>query len=191
VKITDMRTLTDAITVLHSTYRVPHIMITSVSFPMPGAAPSLFVLGSTRTSTFKPRIFKVQVPALDCFFSGTGDMLAALMLVRLREAVCNHPGLSQKDAWVSDDDIAPCELPLARAAEKALASMQEVLTRTKEKRDEEIARLKAAAERQDLEHHDPEKSFYLKATRAAEVRIVRNMDCVRNPELKSLAENVA
>jgi pyridoxine kinase len=185
-----MQTLTDAITVLHSTYKVPHIMITSVSLPMPGTVPSLFVLGSTITSAFKPRIFKIQVPALDCYFSGTGDMLAALMLVRLREAVCNTPGLGQRCAWVSDDDVAPCELPLARAAEKALASLQEVLTRTKEKRDEEIARLKAVARRQGLEYHNPEKNFQLKATRAAEVRIVRNMDCVRSPEVTFLAEEV-
>jgi pyridoxal/pyridoxine/pyridoxamine kinase len=32
-------------------------------------------------------VARVDVPALDCFFSGTGDMFAALTVARLSEAV--------------------------------------------------------------------------------------------------------
>lgn len=141
------------------------------------------------TSAAKPRIFKIQVPALDCLFSGTGDMFAALMLVRLREGVSKTPGLAQRNAWVSDDDVTACNLPLARAAEKTLASVQEVLARTKAKRDEDIAHLTEV--KQDPELHDAEKNFHLRETKAAEVRIVRNMDCMRNPEPKFRAERVS
>src|SRR5271170_1646718 len=99
-----MQTLTEAIAALHTKYRVPHIVITSVTLPAPASTPSLFVIGSTMTSTAKPRIFKIEVPAIDSFFSGTGDMFAALMVVRLKEAVTAVPGLGQTDAWLSRDD---------------------------------------------------------------------------------------
>src|SRR5882757_4191192 len=118
-----METLKLAITTLHEQYRIPHIMITSISLPSPGAEPFLSVVGSTMTSTATPRIFGVKIPAIDCFFSGTGDMFAALMLVRLREAVFETDGLSNKDAWISEDTVEATDLPLARATEKVLASM--------------------------------------------------------------------
>lgn len=189
VKITDMDSLAEAITALHATFKVPHILITSVNLAAPGAAPSLSVVGSTKTSSNKPRIFRVQVPSLDCFFSGTGDMFAALMVVRLREAVCAVEGLGQKDAWVSDDEVPATELPLASAVEMALASMQEVLTRTMKKRDQELADWEAnrviGADEQDSEE---KKLRHLKKTRAAEVRLVRNMECLWHPVVQYRAE---
>lgn len=189
VKITDMDSLAEAITALHATFKVPHILITSVNLAAPGAAPSLSVVGSTKTASNKPRIFRVQVPSLDCFFSGTGDMFAALMVVRLREAVCAVEGLGQKDAWVSDDEVPATELPLASAVEMALASMQEVLTRTMKKRDQELADWEAnrviGADEQDSEE---KKLRHLKKTRAAEVRLVRNMECLWHPVVQYRAE---
>lgn len=192
VKITDMHSLVEAIVALHALFKVPHVVVTSVSFLTPGHHPSLSIVGSTKTSTDKPRIFKVQVPSLDCFFSGTGDMFAALMVARLREAVCAIEGLSQKDAWVSDDAVAATELPLARAVEKALASMQEVLARTMVARDKELAEWEA---KQDLagtadDEGHMEKMKHLKRTKAAEVRLVRNLGCLKHPIVKYKAEEV-
>jgi pyridoxine kinase len=187
VKIVDMETLKQAITTLHEQYRIPHIMITSISLPTPGAEPSLSVVGSTFKSAATPRIFGVKIPAIDCFFSGTGDMFAALMLVRFREAVHNVEGLMSKDSWVSDDDVAATELPLARATEKVLASMNEVLTKTKERRDQELeafnSRIKGRGE-------DSEKRLKLAASKAAEVRLVRHLQSLKHPEVKFRAENV-
>src|SRR5438477_8923301 len=113
VKILDMHSLAQAIGVLHITYHVPHILITSVSFPAPGATLSFSVIGSTMTSTGEARIFQVEVPKIDCYFSGTGDMFAALILVRLREAVSKTPGLANTAAWLSPDDVEATDLPLA------------------------------------------------------------------------------
>ena len=187
VKIVDIETLKQAITTLHEQYRIPHIMITSISLPSPGATPSLSVVGSTFTSSSTPRIFGVKIPAIDCFFSGTGDMFAALMLVRLREAVYNTEGLLGKAAWVSDDDVEATELPLAKATEMVLASMHDVLTKTKEKRDEEMAKYNArVGERWD----DDAKKMRLITSKAAEVRLVRNLDALKNPEVKFKAEKV-
>lgn len=185
-----MQTLNEAIAALHTKYRVPHIIITSVSLPAPTSTLSLSVIGSTMTSTAKPRIFKVEVPAIDCFFSGTGDMFAALIVVRLKEAVSAIPDLGQTDAWLSKDDVEATELPLAQAAEKALSSMQEVLIRTKKKRDEELESYQQKLKARGSGLQEDDKESHLRITKAAELRLVRNMECLRNPELKFHAEKV-
>jgi pyridoxine kinase len=188
VKIVDMETLKEAITTLHERYRIPHIMITSIALPSPGAEPHLSVVGSTFTSNATPRIFGVKIPRIDCFFSGTGDMFAALMLVRLREAVYKQEGLSKTAAWVSPDDVESTGLPLARATEKALASMHEVLSKTKEKRDEEVERYNKLPGARGKE--DDEKRFHLMQSKAAEVRLIRNLSCLKNPVVRFRAEKV-
>lgn len=188
VKIVDMETLKQAITTLHEQYKIPHIMITSISFPQPGATPSLSVVGSTFTSTAAPRIFGIQIPAIDCFFSGTGDMFAALMLVRFREAVNNTPGLMETAAWVSPDEVEATELPLAKATEKVLASMHEVLSRTKEQRDIELEKYKSRVGGRDAA--DDEKKLKLATSKAAEVRLVRNVTCLKFPDVKFTAEKI-
>jgi pyridoxine kinase len=178
----DMETLKEAIVKLHEEYRIPHIVVTSISLPALGALPSLSVVGSTITSTAEPRIFEIKIPALDCFFSGTGDMFAALMLVRLREAVNNVEGLMKTKSWVSGDEVEATELPLAKACEKVLASMHEVLTRTKVRRDEELEKYKG------VDWEGDEKRKRLVESKAAEVRLVRNLDCLRHPDVKFRAE---
>lgn len=184
----DMETLKLAITTLHEQYRIPHIMITSISLPTPGAEPYLSVMGSTFTSTAAPRIFGVKIPAIDCFFSGTGDMFAALMLVRLREAVFKVEGLSDKTSWVSDDGVAPTDLPLAKATEKVLASMNQVLEKTKLSRDAELEIYNAQVGGRNKE--DDEKRLRLLTSKATEVRLVRNLGALKHPEVKFKAERV-
>ena len=181
----DMETLKKAIVTLHEEYRIPHIVVTSISLPALGALPSLSVVGSTFTSTAEPRIFEIKIPAIDCFFSGTGDMFAALMLVRLREAVHNIEGLMKTKSWVSEDEVEATELPLAKACEKVLASMHEVLSRTKVSRDAELEKY------QGVDWAGDEKKKRLVESKAAEVRLVRNLDCLRHPDVKFKAERFA
>lgn len=188
IRIVDMDTLNQAITSLHTTYLVPHVIITSIQLPSSGATPHLSVVGSTLTSATPPRarIFKIDCPSLDCFFSGTGDMFAALMVVRLREAVAAIPGLSETKSWISDDSVQATDLPLARASELVLASMNEVLTRTKKRRDEEVGEVGA----QETGREEDQKRMALKRTRATEVRLVRNLDCLKWPEVRFRAETL-
>lgn len=183
-----MDTLKEAITTLHEKYRIPHIMITSIALPTPGTTPSLSVIGSTFTLDAKPRIFGIKIPAIDCFFSGTGDMFAALMLVRFREAVHDIPGLPETAAWVSSDDVEATDLPLAKATEKVLASMHEVLTKTKDGRDEELDRYGKRVGGRDA--GNDEKKLRLVNSKAAEVRLVRNLGALRDPDVKFRAETV-
>lgn len=117
-------------------------------------------------------------------------MFAALVLVRLREAVSKTSGLGQTDAWLSPDDVEEIELPLAVAAEKASASMQEVLIRTKKARDEELEAFKSKVGGKDSVLYDEDKHSHRIITKASEVRLVRNMECLRNPQLKFRAEKV-
>ncbi|KAJ3522027.1 hypothetical protein NM208_g13033 [Fusarium decemcellulare] len=131
-KIHDMDSLHKAIQVMHDKYRVPHIVITSVNLEAPDHPPShLSVVGSSMDSTGKARFFKIVFPSIDCYFSGTGDMFGALMVIRMREAVYHaDERLRNTASWLSDDSVSATDLPLARAAEKVLASMHEVLSKT-------------------------------------------------------------
>ncbi|KAH8815327.1 Ribokinase-like protein [Xylogone sp. PMI_703] len=187
VEIRNMDTLKHAIVKLHSDYHIPHIIITSVMLPdVQGAdGPLLSVIGSTITSTNTARIFKIAVPAIDCFFSGTGDMFAALMLVRFREAVSNTKGLNERQSWISDDTVEATELPLARAAEKVLASMHEVLRRTKVERDKELAKyLSALGGDVAPDDEEGQKKLRLIKSKATEVRLIRNLDTLKHPEVQ-------
>ncbi|KAJ5897226.1 hypothetical protein N7504_007514 [Penicillium tannophilum] len=188
VKITSLSTLAEAITAIHRIYSVPHVIITSVQLlklSQSGSTPSppenyLTVIGSTTRSDGSPRLFRIDVPALDCFFSGTGDMFAALTVARLREAVdAASPDLRNTASWVSPDDVESSNLPLAQATIKVLSSMHSILERTMEARDAELA--VASPLNGGLTAEEQEKQDYLRRTKAAEVRLVRNARFLRDP----------
>jgi pyridoxine kinase len=151
------------------------------------------VVGSTRTSTGKARLFKIQFPVFDCYFSGTGDMFAALMVIRMREAVYNS-GNRLKDtvSWLSGDAVAAVELPLAKAAEKVLASMHELLKRTSESMETDMQQTISDLEsdKQGLSEEEMKKKLHLLKSRGAELRLVRNLGCLRNPNVVYPAEGM-
>lgn len=165
-----MDSLKTAIQTMHERFSVPHIIITSVNLdsssdPFPT---HLAVVGSTMTSTRKARLFKITFPAIDCYFSGTGDMFGALTVVRMREAVHATPGLDSVPSWLSDDSVDALDLPLARAAEKVLGSMHEVLSKT-------------AGEMASAAVPGEPKEARLAKSKAAELRLVRNLSCLQRP----------
>lgn len=208
VKITDFTSLATAIRTLHRKFRVPHVIITSVNLPPTAAstpqnasrasspfrdsapapqAAKLSIVGSTATSDMKPRLFRLTVPALPVFFSGTGDMFAALMVARLREA-CQDADLLSKHHWQSPDDVPATELPLAKAAAKVLASMHAVLAKTMDVRVKELAKLEEEQGRElnvgvgEEAGQDKDKEKHLRLTKAAEVRVVRNWRDLVEPQ---------
>lgn len=186
IKITSMPTLKDAIAKLHKTHRIPHIIVTSIQ--LPDCPSTMSIIGSTARSDFTPRLFKIDVPAIDCFFSGTGDLFAALTIVRLREAI-TEVSLTGTKSWLSADNVKPLELPLARAAEKVLGSMHTVLSKTKIARDKELEGLVGPLGAMEKEK-DSEKRLGLRRTKAAEVRIVRCLGNLREPSLDWTAEAI-
>lgn len=194
-----MASLTRAIEVIHETYNVPHIILTSVSLDTasaddadaasasPSSTPYLSVIGSTMTSVRKPRAFKIRFPAIDAYFSGTGDMFAALMVVRMRQAVASrgdNNDLGATASWRSGDDVDALDLPLARAAEAVLASMHEVLDATCKSMKAEVSR---AAE--EIGTAD-EKRMHLARSKAAELRLVRHLGSLREPNVQFKAQRM-
>jgi pyridoxine kinase len=199
VKITDLKSMHTAIETLHAQYKLPHILITSIRLPasqsatpstleqdLSGAA-TLSVVGSSCTAGHKPRIFSITVPALPIFFSGTGDMFAALMVSRLQQEAA-AAGLLGVESWQSPDGVVAEELPLAKAAEKVLASMHVVLKDTAERYERQVEMLKKEEESRregggedERTEEERETARHLRLTKAAEVRVVRNAKALREP----------
>ncbi|KAH7123940.1 Ribokinase-like protein [Dendryphion nanum] len=239
--ITDLDSLAAAIQVLHTTYQVPHVIITSLRLTrdnqtLPSRAPSkapsaavsgthtptesqdknaetshpstwpssaplkpqspvssdhvenLTIIGSTATSDHKPRLFRIDTPQLPLFFSGTGDMFAALTIPRLIEAVhsSSTPDLSSKPSWKSPDEVPAEELPLAKACQKVLASMQAILTHTTEKCQAEMEKYDALAEKQgcglgEEAEEERQKKRHLALMNASEVKVVRFIKELADP----------
>ncbi|EYE93599.1 pyridoxal kinase [Aspergillus ruber CBS 135680] len=185
IKITSFKALAEAITAIHKTYSVPHIIITSVQISRftseTALSPnSLTVIGSTTRSDGSPRLFRIDVPVLDCYFSGTGDMFAALTVARLREAVfATGPDLRNVKSWVSPDEVTPTDLPLAKSTVKVLESMHSVLEKTLEARDAELRTL--TSDSADVSEEEQRKQENLRRSKAAEVRLVRNARFLREP----------
>ena len=178
------RSLCDAVEKLHKGYHVPHVVVTSVHFD--ASSSLLSVVGSTARADGSPRLFKIDVPKIDCAFVGTGDMFAALTVARLRQTV-NDAGLQGKKSWVSPDDVEAIDLPLAKAAEKVLGSMQTILQKTKEARDEALAGMGGPLGALEKEK-DSEKKMNLRRTKAAEVRVVRNLADLKETVVRFHAE---
>jgi len=126
-------------------------------------------------------------------------MFAALTVVRFREA-CLHAGLLGKKSWMSGDEVAAVELPLARACEKVLSSMQVVLEKTVKARDEAMRQFdgegggkmdNVGVGVEGVNGGDSEeRKRYLAETKAAEIRVVRNVADLRSPEVKFKATAV-
>ncbi|KAI3529788.1 pyridoxal kinase [Colletotrichum abscissum] len=196
VKITDMQTLQTAIRALHTKYRIPHVVITSVSLASPDHPPShLSVVGSSMSpSTGEPRLFKIVFPAIDAYFSGTGDMFAALMTVRMREAVIaasayseDQEQLKDRESWLSGDEVDALDLPLAKAAEMVLASMHEVLTQTARGMQEVVA---AAGGDALAETEEGRTKLHLLKSKSAELKLVRNLASLREPTVELRARRL-
>ncbi|KAE8145828.1 Ribokinase-like protein [Aspergillus avenaceus] len=195
VRIASLSTLAEAITVIHATYNVPHVIITSVdlagfseSSAQKTPPNSLTIIGSTTCSDGTPRLFRVDVPALDCYFSGTGDMFAALTVARLREAVfAADPQLQTTKSWVSPDDVKATDLPLAQTTVKVLASMHNVLEKTMEARNAELRAADTQGDEQ-LSEEERQKRQHLRNSKAAEIRLVRNVRFLRAPTVEFQAQ---
>ena len=144
------------------------------------------VVGSTARVDLSPRIFRIDAPVIDCFFSGTGDMFAALTVVRLREAVAEADLIGTK-SWISSDDVKATNLPLAKATEKVIGSMHAILVKTEEAKDRELEGMGGPLGIMEKEK-DSDKRLGLRRTRAAEVRVVRCLEDLRLPCINWKAE---
>lgn len=103
----------------------------------------------------------------------------------MREAVASS-SLKDKASWLSDDDVGALDLPLAKAAEKVLASMHEVLSRTCEAMQAELDRelVGEPTKEEGLSEEERAKKVHLLKSSAAELRLARNWGCLRGPAIE-------
>lgn len=109
-------------------------------------------------------------------------MFAALMVARLRE-ISSRDGLCKdlnRSAWLCADDVLPLDTPLARAAEVVCASVSIILAKTKQCMDDELTGV----------HDDGGMEYHLRKTKAAEVRVVKFQEDLKNPTVIYCAEEV-
>ena len=180
-KIFDITSLVDAVGVLHREYKVPHVFVTSTQVKEDKnenelQGPShLTLIGSTAKADGTPRAFIIDAPYFPVYFSGTGDTFAALITARLREEAF-RADLLNVNGWVSPDSVPNLDLPLAKAAELVVASMQALLSRTYQRYDKI-----RATEKENNTEEAHEKESHLKLTKAAELKVVGHVNDLTNP----------
>ena len=172
IKIDTLESAVACMERLHLLYQVPHVVISSVRLEnRPGF---IFCCGSTWTADNKPRPFYIEAPVIECYFVGTGDLFAALLLVRL------HPFADQ---LIPPMHVNAVDLPLAKALVFVIASIQEVLTNT---RCEMNKQLKREGDVESL----AEKDKRVHIMRAAELRLVQNQSSLTQPRVKVRAVSI-
>ena len=192
VKVHGLRSAVAAIERLHTVFGTKHIVVTSMRLrrkDLPGHVQGndgedevLGVIGSTSKSDGTARPFLLTIPLLPIFFSGTGDVFAALMAVRFHEASAAMGLVRDGQSWAPADDIEACALPLAKAAEKVLSSMVDILVKTEKRRKVELGQMKDLEP--NLSDDERAKQEHLRNTKASEVRIVSFVDELRRPSGK-------
>lgn len=142
--ITSLDTMKAVLTKLHAEYGVPHVVITSLELPaddlakigaavtLPDGAQPMLLVGSTWDAEKKsPRPWFLQFPSHGEYFSGVGDLFAALTLARFSETPDDLPEAARASyASYGTPAENECTLPIARAITLAVASLQHVLLRT-------------------------------------------------------------
>lgn len=168
-KLNTIESITLCLKKLHQVYRVAHIVISSLRLDShPGV---ILCCGSTCTETLEPRPFMIQAPIIDGPFVGTGDLFASLLLTQL------HPFTGH---LLPRQPVSAIDLPLAKALEMVIASMQGVLRNTK-----------AAMDRQMEMDGDiaslTEKEKLVRVMRACELRLVGSQEALLHPEVVARA----
>ena len=165
-KIDSIESINVCLKTLHQMYRVSHVVITSIRLATHPDV--IFCCGSTATTQLEPRPFMFEAPIIGALFLGTGDLFASLLLARL------HPFANH---LIPHENVPAVELPLARAVEMVIASMQGVLQTTKAAMDRQLERdgdVKLLNEKQKL----------VNLMRAAELRLVGSQVALLHPEVK-------
>jgi pyridoxine kinase len=138
--------------------------------------------GSSKASDGKSRKFVVNVPIIDGFYSGTGDLFAALTLSILRKESAAM-GLVEVQSWLPPDYIPALELPLTRSIERVLGSMHLVIEKTRQARDDMVQK------ESEGKIMDP-KEAHIRNTRRSELRLIQSQQALLAPTVKYTAEEL-
>ncbi|KAF8075216.1 Ribokinase-like protein [Lyophyllum atratum] len=193
VKLEDMASLRKALSILHDTYRVPNVVISSMPLtpwlcdalppvirPPAGSEHLLCIASSNPSSCLssaapvtqpQPPIVHAQcVPLLPGYFSGVGDLFSALLLAHFPRT----PLSASSDS--SSTPSVPTLTPLAQAAAQALATTYYILCLT-----HEHAQTLSAHERvpTDDEADAAEPLRKTRRMRGRELRLVQGQAAIR------------
>ena len=177
---------------LHTVYKVPHVVITSLDLPpadlaklgveptMSDGKPTMLLVGSSWTGHLSP--WFLTFPSQGEYFSGVGDLFAALVLARFAEHAHELPEAARTPL----SDIPPsskeeCALPISHAVMLAVASLQHVLTRTRATMEAEGARLGldpfAPAHKASVEDR-------VQIMRMRELKIIQSAPAILQPQVQ-------
>ena len=177
VKMTDPASLRQAIRILHETYRVPHVVISSIPLkgwlkdflPAPLRPPSdssdtdyLACIASSRQGN---TVHIACFPCLPGYFSGVGDLFSALVLAHFDDTAAQ--------------ETAEGETPLSRAASLAVSKTHAILSLT-----HEAALALPEDERQatdeELDAREPMRK--IRRMRGRELRLIQGQDIIRGTQ---------
>ncbi|KTW27883.1 pyridoxal kinase [Pneumocystis jirovecii RU7] len=155
-KISSFETLLTCLKSLHKSYCLKHIVVTSIRF---GADDKeLHIIASSCKSDYTPRAVKITVPYYDYTLVGTGDLFSALLLARFNENMKS----------MTPDDVSAIHMPLTRALELVVSSVQDVIKNTISSIKENYAHLKNQLSKAEM--------FKL-----CELRVIQSQDFLKNP----------
>lgn len=121
-KITSRADVLETLQVLHTEYKVPNVVLSSVTLP---GSDLIYSIGSTVCPTTNaPRAFFYAYPALKSYFTGTGDLFAAMTIDRFHKYTGGHP------TTLPAATVPAVDLPLAKTVGEVLGVVQGVLART-------------------------------------------------------------
>lgn len=190
-EITSLASLRAVQEKLHVEYRVPHVVITSLALPpddlarlgasatMPDGQEAMVLVGSTWDHGLQS--WFLQFPCLGEYFSGVGDLFAALVLARFATHLDDLPEPARAahalEPAASADE---CTLPIARAVMLAVAALQHVLVRTRATMVEQGARLQLDPFRPVTQLDADER---VRVMRLRELRIVQSASEILRPRV--------
>ncbi|KAG6853391.1 hypothetical protein C0991_004792 [Blastosporella zonata] len=141
VKLEDLSSLRKALSILHNTYHVPNVVISSIPLtPWLSAALPSFIESADDTEQLlclasscsrdspeeQPIVYAQSVPLLPGYFSGVGDLFSALLLAHFSRP----PPLTVIAPSPPHDPSSSSPRPVAHAAAHALATTHHILRLT-------------------------------------------------------------
>lgn len=118
----------EVLTILHTEYKVANVVLSSVTLPEEDDVTKhdlIYSIGSTISPLDQSaRPFYYSYPSLKSYFTGTGDLFAALAVDRFYKYSQGQPTL------IPGHDIPTLDLPLAKTVKEVLGVVQSVLART-------------------------------------------------------------
>lgn len=121
LKIQSRDDVLEVLRVLHTEFKTPNVVLSSVTLP---GSDEIFSIGSTISPSQSLRPFYYSYPALKSYFTGTGDLFAAMTIDRFYKYTDGKPTV------LPGSDVAPVDLPLAKTVGEVLGVVQAVLART-------------------------------------------------------------